>query len=122
MVLRRIGLESRVSIILATFVIFLIGSCAPVYYGYFMKGSIIETSGSEVCLDIGSKHGATVGQELDVYKVIQLQITKVERHTFRREHTGRVKITEIIDEYFARAVVISGKAEKGNIVELVRPE
>jgi hypothetical protein len=36
-------------------------------------------------------------------------------------HSGKIKIAEIIDEHFARATVISGKAEKDDIVELVRP-
>jgi len=83
-----------------------------------MKGSIIETSDSEVYLCIGSKDGASVGQELDVYKTTQRQ-SKVT--PFRRVLTGKVKITEIIDEHFAKATVISGKAEKNDIVELTGP-
>jgi hypothetical protein len=112
---RKISLKSAVSLILATFVIFLTFSCATVYHRFLMKGSIIEASDSEVYLCIGSKDGASVGQELDVYKVIRG--TRA-RPTFRREHTGKVKITEIIDEHFAKATVISGKAEKDDIVEL----
>ncbi len=107
-----------ISLIVATFIIFLMSSCATVYHGYLMKGSIIEASGSDVYLCIGSKDGAAVGQELDVYKIIRA--TRA-RPTFRRELTGKVKITEIIDEHFAKATVISGKAEKDDIVELVRP-
>jgi len=84
-----------------------------------MKGSIIETSDSEVYLCIGSKDGASVGQELDVYKILQ---TRPKATLFRRVQTGKVKITEIIDEHFAKATVISGKAEKNDIVELVRPK
>jgi hypothetical protein len=123
MMYRKISLESAVSLILATFVIFLMSSCAAmgqkVYHGFLMKGSIIETSDSDVYLCIGSKDGASVGQELDVYKVIR--VTRA-RPTFRPEHTGKVKITEIMDEHFARATVISGKAEKNDIVELVLPK
>jgi len=108
---RKISLKSVVSLILATFVIFLMFSCATVYHGFLMKGSIIEASDSDVYLCIGSKDGASVGQELDVYKI--------KARPFRRVHTGKVKITEIIDEHFAKATVISGKAEKNDIVELV---
>ncbi len=115
----KMSLKSAALLILATFVIFLMFSCATmgqkVYHGFLMKGSIIETSDSEVYLCIGSKDGASVGQELDVYKVLQRQSKGT---PFRREHTGKVKITEIIDEHFARAAVISGKAEKNDIVEL----
>ena len=114
MISRKIGLEGAVSLILVTFVAFLMFSCATVYHGFLMKGSIIEASDSDVYLCIGAKDGASVGQELDVYKVIA--VTRA-RPTFRREHTGKVKITEIIDEHFAKATVISGKAEKNDIVE-----
>lgn len=80
-----------------------------------MKGSIIEAYDSEVYLCIGSKDGASVGQELDVYKIIK---TKSKGTPFKRVLTGKVKITQIVDEHFAKATVISGKAEKDDIVEL----
>lgn len=122
MIYRKINPKSVVSLILATFVIFLMSSCATVgqkvYHGFLMKGSIIEASDSEVYLCIGSKDGASVSQELDVYKIIQRQSKAT---PFRRVLTGKVKITEIIDEHFAKATVISGKAEKNDIVELTGP-
>jgi hypothetical protein len=91
-----------------------------------MRGSIIESSDSDIYLCIGSKDGASVGQELDVYKVTS--ISTFERGAFKgkpkfnRELTGKVKITEIVDEHFAKATVISGNAEKNYIVELIRPK
>ncbi len=119
MMYRKIGLKSAVSLILATLAILLPASCATVYYGLLIKGSIIEASGSEVCLDVGSRDGVSVGQEMDVYKIPE---TKPEALHFTRVLTGKVRITEIIDDYFAKARVISGKAEKGDIVELIRPK
>ena len=123
MMCRKKSIKNAASLILATFVIFLMSSCATmgqkVYHGFLMKGSIIETSDSEVYLCIGSKDGASVGQELDVYKILQ---TRPKATLFRRVQTGKVKITEIVDEHFAKATVISGKAEKNDIVELVRPK
>ena len=119
MMYRKISLKSTASLILATFVIFLMFSCATVgqkvYHGFIMKGSIIEASNSDVYLCIGSKDGASVGQELDVYKVVR--VTRA-RPTFKRVHSGKIRITEIVDEHFAKATVISGKAEKDDIVEL----
>ncbi len=112
---RKISLKGGISLILVTFLSFLIFSCATFYHGFVMKGSIIEASDSAVYLCIGSKDGASVGQELDVYKVIQRQSKAT---PFRRVLTGKVKITEIIDEHFAKATVISGKAENNDIVEL----
>ncbi len=116
---RKISSKNGISLIVSVSVIFLMFSCATVYHGYLMKGSIIEASNSDVYLCIGSKDGASVGQELDVYKIIR--VTRA-RPNFRREYTGKVKITEIIDEHFAKATVISGRAEKDDIVELVRPK
>ncbi len=115
---RKTGLKDRVTL-MGIFVVFLMFSCATVYHGFIMKGSIIESSDSDVYLCVGSKDGAAVGQELDVYKIIR--VTRA-RGTFKREHTGKVKITEIVDEHFAKATAISGKAEKNDIVELVRPK
>ncbi len=112
---RKMSLKNEVCLILAGSIIFLMFSCATFYHGYLMKGSIIEASNSEVYLCIGSKDGASVGQELDVYKIIR--VTRA-RPTYRQEYAGKVKITEIIDEHFAKATVISGKAEKDDIVEL----
>ncbi len=115
---RKTSLKNRVSL-MGIFIVFLMFSCATVYHGFIMKGSIIESSDSDVYLCIGSKDGAVVGEELDVYKVIR--VTRA-RGTFKREHTGKVKITEIIDEHFAKATVTAGKAEKNDIVELVHPK
>jgi hypothetical protein len=103
------------------FVLILLISCATMgkaYHNYLMKGSIIETYDSDIYLCIGSNDGAAVGQELDVYKIITINKA---RSTFQREHSGKIKITEIVDEHFAKAKVISGKAEKNDIVELIAP-
>ena len=85
-----------------------------VYHGIIMKGSIIHTTDDYVYLCVGSSDGASVGQELDVYKITfptaKKQATRVK--------TGKVKITEIVDEHFAKAKIISGKAKKNDIVEL----
>ena len=72
MMCRKKSIKSAASLILATFVIFLMSSCATmgqkVYHGFLMKGSIIEASNSDVYLCIGSKDGASVGQELDAIR------------------------------------------------------
>ena len=112
-------MSGLVYIVPVMFMIILLTSCATMgkaYHKYFMKGSIIETDDSNIYLCIGSNDGAEVGQELDVYKI--RTISKA-RSTFQREHTGKVKITEIVDEHFAKAKVISGKAAKDDIVELI---
>jgi hypothetical protein len=101
--------------------IFTVAACAaiqqsPTYHRILMKGSIIYTTDTGVYLCIGKKDGASVGQELDVYKITFTGQPKAP--SFKREKTGKVKITEIIDEHFATAVVVSGTAGKNDIVEL----
>lgn len=102
-------------------VVVLLTACATmnreVRHGFFMKGSILEVYDSEVYLCIGKKDGARAGQELDVIKITSSGNPK-SGLLFKRELTGKVRITEIIDEHFAKAVVISGRAEKNAIVEL----
>jgi hypothetical protein len=119
---REINLKSGVSLILGTFVIFLIVSCAPVYHGSLTKGGIITTFDSTVYFDIQRENGGSVGEELNVYKVIKSTVEPPARPTFELVETGKVKITEIFDNRIVKAVVISGKPEKGDIVELVPPK
>jgi len=102
--------------------LFTMVSCAAInqqqaYHSVVMKGSIIHTTDTGVYLCIGKKDGAIVGQELDVYEITFTGQPKAP--SFKREKIGKVKITEIVDEHFATATVISGKANKNNIVELV---
>jgi hypothetical protein len=104
---------------LMTVGLFMVVSCTAsqqqrVYHGLLMKGSIIHTTDDGVYLCVGSRDGAQVGQELDVYKMN----FSTPKKTATRKKTGKVKITEIVDEHFATATIISGKAEKNDIVEL----
>jgi len=113
-------MSGLVYIVPVMFMIVLLTSCATMdkaHHKYFMKGSIIETNDSDIYLCIGSSDGAEVGQELDVYKITFTGQPK--NPSFKRENIGKVKITEIVDEHFAKAKVISGKAEKNDTVELI---
>ncbi len=111
-------LKKAVSLIFATFVIFLAASC--VYHG--MKGRIIEILDSAVYLDIQAEDGVSLGQELNVYTAIIYNKDHVAIPASKGVQTGKVKITDILNEHLAKAAVISGKAEKGDIVELVHPK
>ncbi|MBA4418054.1 MAG: hypothetical protein C0392_09115 [Syntrophus sp. (in: bacteria)] len=103
----------------------LVSSCATAqkaYHAYSMKGSIIEASGAEIYVCVGTKDGATVGQELNVHRVTVISPEPKEfRPTFKKEYTGKVRITEVLDEHFAKATIVSGKADVNSIVELTNP-
>jgi hypothetical protein len=109
---------------LFSFAVFLLTACATLqqkgYHGLLMRGSIIETSDSGVYVCLGKKDGATVGQELDVYKIKAAPHTKG-GFQFTREKTGNIRIIEIVDDHFAKAVIVSGKADINAIVELTSP-
>jgi len=102
--------------------LFIMTSCAgleKVEHKYIMKGSILESTSEGIYLCIGSADGATVGQELNVYKFIKIPGSgKPPQANFRREETGKVKITEIVDEHYAKAKVLTGEAKENSIVEL----
>jgi hypothetical protein len=109
---------------LITMAALLITACATLqqkgYHGVMMRGSIVEASDAGVYLCIGQKDGAAVGQVLEVYKISSSPHPKGGPQ-FTRENTGSVRITEIVDDHFAKAVVVSGKAGVNSIVELKAP-
>jgi hypothetical protein len=89
------------------------------YHEYVMRGSILEVNGDEVYLCIGSKHGAQEDQILDVYHYEKI-VEHPGRHgtKWRWEITGKIQITEVVDEHFAWAKVISGEVHEDDIAEL----
>ena len=87
---------------------------------YMMKGQILEVADAGVYLCIGSKDGAKVDDEFKVYKISRLSFNPKTSSSpsFKREETGTVKIIEIVDEHFAKATILTGRAEINSIVEL----
>ena len=86
------------------------------YHGAIMRGTVLEASGKDdVYLCVGSRDGAKVGQELNVYRFKQATGAK---SRWKRERSGRIKITEIVDEHFARAAVVSGSIKPNEVAEL----
>ncbi len=86
----------------------------------FMAGSVIESSADGVYLCIGTSEGAQVGQQLEVVRLTRdTGINPKQGARFKREKVGTVRIDAIVDEHFARATVVSGQAEKGDIVRLM---
>lgn len=93
------------------------GACRSadnVRHGYLMRGTIVDKTAEGIVICIGSKDGATPGQELSVIKFMQ----GAAKGTFLRQKVGVVKITSVVDEHFARAAIKAGQAEPGQLVEL----
>ena len=85
-------------------------------HNYIMRGSILEVTDDTAYLCIGSADGAQVGQEFTVYKFHRVSSQRT--GGYERINTGRVRITEIVDEHMANAKIISGEAKVNYIVEL----
>lgn len=95
-------------------------SMGTAYHKYVMRGQILEVTGDEVYLCIGSRDGARVGDELEVVKFSSAGGNPKAGPMFRRDKTGMVRITAIVDEHYARATIISGRAGANSVVELER--
>jgi hypothetical protein len=119
---RKMKLNDGLIVVSIIIILVTITACATIdkqiYHGYMMKGSVIDAYDSEIFLCIGKKDGATVGQELEAYHIVKIRSAMP---TYKREFAGKVQITEIIDEHFAKAKVLSGKVVKDDIVELSAP-
>lgn len=88
---------------------------------YVMRGQILEVSDDSTYLCVGTNDGAKVGQELGVYKYTKRPShPKLQARKFKKEKTGVVRITGIMDEHMATAKIISGQAKQNYIVELAR--
>ncbi len=89
------------------------------YHEFVMKGSVIDVAEEGIYFCIGTPEGAKVGEDYDVLHVSR-DISGHPRSTPRFKHVkvGRVKVEEIVDVHYAKAKVIDGKVEKGDLISL----
>ncbi len=86
-----------------------------------MRGQVVDMTDNVATLCIGKADGAQVGQVLDVARAVAVSPPpKSTGPAFRREDVGHIKITNIVDDHFATASVVSGSVAKHDIVELRR--
>lgn len=85
---------------------------------YIMRGQILESTDEGIYLCIGSADGAEVGQEYKVYKFVRTAETKSMQPNYKKKETGTVKITDIVDEHYAKARILTGEAKENYVVEL----
>ena len=95
-----------------------IGHCATFHHGYNMKGSILKQKGNEYYICIGTKDGAKEGQVYNVYSYHERRTDADTSNYLQREYIGAIKITRIVFEHYAKAVLVSGRAGMHDIVEL----
>jgi hypothetical protein len=92
--------------------------CASFYHAHMMKGNILKQKGNEYYLCIGTKDGAKEGQLYNVYTYKENPQFFDAGNYLERVYIGSIKITNIVHEHYAKAILVSGKANKYDFVEL----
>ena len=109
---------------LLTILLLLMAGCVTLEsekHQYIMRGQVLEVTGDTAYLCIGSKDGAQVGQEFTVYRFVKVHNPYASRggfYSFKREQTGEIEITEIVDEHMATAKTVRGEVRVNDVVEL----
>lgn len=102
-------------------------ACAggQIYHDKFMRGQVVGIDRGEVVVCIGSKDGAKTGQKLQAYRSIWVDSQDddydgYEYNDYRLEHVGVVEIKSVVNDHFARALVLDGDVKQHDIVEINR--
>lgn len=115
--------RTLIGLLFVTLLIFMAG-CAtnsPTYHKYIMRGQILEVNDNIAYLCIGSSDGASVGQELVVFKIGRMPPpSRSSEPRYKKEKVGKVKIMEIVDEHYAKANVLTGEVKANYVVELMK--
>lgn len=73
------------------------------------KGYIGDPDEPRVVVILGKKNGISVGDELNVYGTTLTSRGPKLPPIYNREYQGKIRITEIIDDYHSKAVIIDAK-------------
>lgn len=99
-----------------------VGGCSTgqaVYHGVLMRGHVVDQDPNGPIVCIGKADGAAVGQQLNVFHNDRNPVQKAAVPIIRTE-AGKIEITEIFDDHYARGRVLSGQIRVGDTVELLR--
>jgi hypothetical protein len=111
-----------ISIALFSVVIITVAGCATMEISrhmYLMRGQVLEVTGDEAYICIGTAEGGKPGQEYTVYRFAKEKtFTAKQARAFKREWVGAVKITDVVDEHYAKAKVLKGDVRENDIVQL----
>lgn len=105
--------------VLAVFSIVLAG-CANSDFShkYLMRGQVVAASSDNVVICVGLDDGAQVGQELTAYRFFETNFSGEGDEIYERRNIGKVKIEKIINEHYAKVIVIEGNILKHDMVQL----
>lgn len=91
-----------------------------VRHEYLMRGQVVEVTGKDAVICVGSKDGASAGQVLSAYRIAPASGGGSAKSPakWERVSVGSVRISQVIDEHFARAEITAGEVQVNNLVEL----
>ena len=90
----------------------------PLNHRLIMKGQVVSVDSETIVVCVGSKDGAEMGQVLDVVRYQFNAVSSEGDEQYIRVPVGKVKLQKIVNEHFARAVLISGEVHASDMVEL----
>ena len=84
-----------------------------------MRGSVIRTSENAIVVCLGSDERVEPGTIFSVHRVTYSGSMDADTDSYSREKIGKIRILRPLNDHFARASIIDGKAEPGDMIELV---
>ena len=87
-------------------------------HNYLMRGQVVSTSTDNIVICLGLDDGAKVGQVLNTYRFFDSNKSGEGDELFYKKNEGKVKIEKIIDEHYAKVILIEGVVNKHDMVQL----
>jgi hypothetical protein len=99
----------------------LLNACSTqIYHKILMKGQVVAIEDDEVTICIGRRDGAKIGDELRVVRSMFRQgVVEEGESSFELIEVGRIKISRVIDDHYAKANIINGSIKLNDIGEKV---
>ena len=82
-----------------------------------MRGSIIRTSEDTVVVCLGSDDRIEPGTIFSVHRVSYSGSIDADTDNYSRKKIGKIRILRPINDHFAKARIIEGEAESGDMIE-----
>ena len=82
-----------------------------------MRGSVIRTSDNTIVVCFGSDQSIEPGTIFSVHRATYTGSIDADTDTYSREKIGKIRILRPLDGHFARASIIDGEIEPGDMIE-----
>ena len=92
-------------------------SSTPVTPDHLMRGSVIRTSEQTIVVCFGSDDRIESGTMFSVYRAVYSGSIDEDNDSYSRESVGQIRILRPLDGHFARARIIDGNVQPGDMIE-----